>query len=179
MTIRTDFPLLDDTLGAFAGALGSDRLAYTHHVKRVLNYYEHLDAGPECPRQVLIAAIFHDLGIWTAGTFDYLPPSLKLADDYCAQGVDGHLAREVAAIITYHHKQTPYRGQFAHTVETFRRADLVDVSRHRSPGLSRARPRRQGALSRRGIPQALVARLRGGSFVTRSIRFPWCAGRVL
>ncbi len=29
-----------------------------------------------------VAAVFHDLGIWTNGTFDYLAPSIALARDY-------------------------------------------------------------------------------------------------
>ena len=29
-----------------------------------------------------IAAAFHDIGIWTAGTFDYLEPSVRVAAAY-------------------------------------------------------------------------------------------------
>lgn len=38
------------------------------------------------------------------------------------------LGGEVAALIREHHKMGVYRGPFATTVETFRRADYVDVS---------------------------------------------------
>ena len=38
-------------------------------------------AAPDTQRKIAIAAAFHDLGIWSAGTMDYLPPSAALARD--------------------------------------------------------------------------------------------------
>ena len=34
--------------------------------------------------QAAIALAFHDIGLWTAGTLDYLPPSHQEAAQYCA-----------------------------------------------------------------------------------------------
>lgn len=129
MKLQTSFPLVDDILGAFACSLGMDMSAYRNHVYRVLNYLILL-APEHCGNAdlLLIAAAFHDLGIWTDGTFDYLEPSKRLARNYLAVKGLAHFGPEVEAIITYHHKLTPYRGAFSSTVEPFRQADLVDVS---------------------------------------------------
>lgn len=129
MELRKSFPLAEGIVLGFADALGGDLPAYRNHVCRVLNYHLVLTGEEHDGRDaVLIAAAFHDLGIWVEGTFDYLGPSGRLAREYLAtNGPDG-IAAEVEAIIHHHHKLTPYRGPFGATVETFRRADLVDVS---------------------------------------------------
>lgn len=75
------------------------------------------------------AVVFHDLGIWTHHTFDYLKPSVELA---CAHLVGtGHdeWSTEITEMILQHHKIFPYREQRQWLVEPLRRADLVDVSR--------------------------------------------------
>jgi len=142
MELRREFPLAESIVLGFADVLGGALSAYRNHVCRVLNY-ELVLAGEEREGRdaVLIAAAFHDLGIWVEGTFDYLGPSERLAREYLAtNGLEG-IAPEVEAIIHHHHKLTPYRGPFVATVETFRRADLVDVS--------------LGAI-RSGVPRAFV-----------------------
>jgi hypothetical protein len=123
------FPLVDDILTSHEAALGPDLPGYRNHVTRVLHFLfamaPQLRASEE---PVLIAAAFHDLGIWTARTFDYLAPSSRLAQDYLtAHGLDP-LWQEVDLIIQQHHKLRSYRGPFSLSVESFRRADLVDVS---------------------------------------------------
>jgi len=83
-----------------------------------------------------LAAAFHDLGIWTAHTFDYLAPSAALAGEFldCDDlACTGHGAREeITAMIYEHHKITSHRGAGnsagAEPVEIFRRADWMDVS---------------------------------------------------
>jgi hypothetical protein len=129
MNICTRFPIVDEVIERFGSALGRDQRAYHNHVRRIVNYYQCL-AGveDECLQQVLIAAAFHDLGIWTARSFDYLAPSVRLAQEYLSGAGLVHLSREVEAIIVWHHKLSRHHGEFASTVERFRRADLVDVS---------------------------------------------------
>ena len=129
MNLCTSFPWVDDILGAYAGSLGEDLRAYRNHVYRVLNYLLLLAPEQSGNADLLqIAAAFHDLGIWTAGTFDYLEPSKRLARSYLAEKGLTHFGPEVEAIIDHHHKLFPYCGAFSSTVEPFRRADLVDVS---------------------------------------------------
>ncbi len=129
MRVATGFAPVEELIAGFAPALGGDLAAYRNHVCRVLNYYVALrPPANELPEAVMIAATFHDLGIWTARTFDYLEPSVRLAQAHLAGLGREHLAPEVALLITEHHKLRPYTGAYAATVEAFRRADLVDLS---------------------------------------------------
>ena len=79
MTVHTRIPRIESILERFSVELGRDRVACTNHVLRVANFFAALGGVDACPDQVLIAAAFHDLGIWTAGTFDYLEPSVQVA----------------------------------------------------------------------------------------------------
>lgn len=129
MQSLSTFPLVDDILASHKEALGPDYAGYRNHVTRVLQFLFAIAPELHASEQpVLIAAAFHDLGIWTARTFDYLAPSSILAHDYLtARGLEP-LWPEVDLIIQQHHKLRPYRGPFSLSVETFRRADLIDVS---------------------------------------------------
>ena len=40
--------------------------------------------APQQIEKIAVATAFHDLGIWTDGTFDYLQPSVRLASAYLA-----------------------------------------------------------------------------------------------
>jgi hypothetical protein len=129
MLSSTAFPLVDDILATHEDALGPDFFAYRNHVTRVLHFlFAIAPQLRDTEEQVLIAAAFHDLGIWTDRTFDYLAPSCRLAHEYLvSRGLEPSWP-EVALIIQQHHKLRAYRGPFALSVESFRRADLVDVS---------------------------------------------------
>lgn len=95
----------------------------------MLNFFLALGApGEDLPEAVAVAAAFHDLGIWTDATFDYLAPSVRLAADHLARTGGEALLPEVTALIVEHHKLRAYRGPHAANVERFRRADLVDLS---------------------------------------------------
>lgn len=122
-------PIVDAVLDEHASALGADALGYRHHVYRVLNLCQTLGArGEETDDKVAIASVFHDLGIWTDHTFDYLSPSMALADRYL-DSIDRPVWRdEILAMIARHHQVTRYGGPYA-LAETFRRADWADVTR--------------------------------------------------
>ncbi len=124
----TAFPLAGAILERFAGALGPDYAGYAGHVARVLAFYRALAPDRQAPEQVQVAGAFHDLGIWTARTFDYLAPSVSLAREYLSAEGREAWTPEVETIILQHHKLTPYTGPLRMTVETFRRADLTDLS---------------------------------------------------
>jgi len=127
--LLTDIPLLDDLLQKHAAVLGNDFTAYRNHTYRVANLcIAQVGHAPEVVQKVAIAAAFHDLGIWTDGTFDYLPPSIRLATDYLAGAGRTAWTQEIKAMIREHHKITPYRGEWRELVEPFRRADWADVS---------------------------------------------------
>lgn len=129
MTEIHGFPKVDEILELHREALGADLVGYRNHVTRVLHFLFALqpslrDAG----ERLLVAAAFHDLGIWTARTFDYLDPSCDLAREYLSAAGGGAHGPEVELVIRQHHKLRAYRGPFVLSVESFRRADLVDVS---------------------------------------------------
>jgi HD domain len=129
MQIQSSFQRVDEALRPFTAVIGEDLPGYRNHVYRVLHYFRALSGtAVEVPESVLIAAAFHDIGIWTDHTFDYLPPSVREARDYLkACGLE-HLGPEVDALISEHHKIRSYRLAYATTVETYRQADLVDLS---------------------------------------------------
>ena len=129
MHTLTAFALVDDILQTHALALGHDLPAYRNHVTRVLHFVFAIAPQLQSTAQpVLIAGAFHDLGIWTAHTFDYLDPSSQLAHDYLKKHGLESLWPEVDQIIQQHHKLRAYTGPFEASVEAFRRADLVDLS---------------------------------------------------
>ena len=128
--VLTKIPLLDELLQHHASALGADFGAYRNHTYRVVNFCSALSTSdPMAIEKIAMAAAFHDLGIWTDKTFDYLPPSEGLARAYLARKGNAEWAPEIRAMIHEHHKITRYRRNPTWLVEAFRRADLVDVSR--------------------------------------------------
>ncbi|MEV6337301.1 hypothetical protein AB0M12_21595 [Nocardia vinacea] len=139
---------IDRRLHPWLPQLGSDRGAYTNHVLRVLELCDLLDSGsgslPSTREEFRTAAAFHDLGIWTAGTFDYLAPSADLALQWLDQIDRADLADLVVAMINDHHKIRP-AGADTDPIEIFRRADAIDVE--------------YGLLGRFGIPRSTYREL--------------------
>ena len=75
-TLLTSLPTLDAVLVAHAAALGDDFTGYRNHAYRVANLTIALSSfDADAVEQIALAAAFHDLGIWTDCTFDYLEPS--------------------------------------------------------------------------------------------------------
>lgn len=115
--------------------LGRDRQAYTNHVIRVLElcdalHFQHggtITDKPTNRELFLVAGVFHDLGIWTAKTLDYLGPSAKLARDWLRANDRSDLADDVTRMIEDHHKITQASAPDS-PVEIFRRADFIDAS---------------------------------------------------
>ncbi|HEY6881943.1 MAG TPA: hypothetical protein VI299_28135 [Polyangiales bacterium] len=138
--LLTALDTLDAILEQHADALGADRVPYRHHAYRVINFCAALSTHE--PRQVekmQIAVAFHDLGIWTDQTFDYLAPSKERASEFLRARGSADWQPEIDAMILEHHKLRSYRAHPGWLVEPFRRADLVDVSYGaRSFGLARA-----------------------------------------
>jgi hypothetical protein len=124
MEVVTAHPIVDAVLDRHRDALGDDLPTYRNHVYRCINYHELLLGAP-IPDVAALAWAAHDLGIWTARTFDYLTPSADLAarhaDEFGIVDID-----RLQTLITEHHR---LRRTDDRVTETFRRADLVDVSR--------------------------------------------------
>lgn len=123
-------PTLDDLFAPWQAALGRDYTAYRHHVERLLALCEALAARENVcldPVALRVAAVFHDLGIWSDGTFDYLAPSSARARAWLEAHGHGDLSPLVTAMIEQHHKVRP-AGPARDAVEIFRRADWMDVT---------------------------------------------------
>lgn len=129
LNIALEFPVTDEILTSLAPLIGADLPGYRNHIYRVLNFYVAISGIAGLPSEtVQIAAAFHDLGIWTDRTLDYLEPSIHLATEYLDHRQLSHLSSEVTALILEHHKVRPYGFDHALSVEPFRRADVIDVS---------------------------------------------------
>ena len=128
--LLTEIPDLDAVLRAHAVDLGSDFTAYRNHAYRVVNLCVALrPAEGEASRKLAIAAAFHDLGIWTDKTFDYLAPSVELSCAHLVTLDKREWEPEVSRMILEHHRISRYREQPDSLVEPFRQADWIDISR--------------------------------------------------
>jgi hypothetical protein len=126
--VLTTVAELDGVLNAHAPALGGDFAGYRNHAYRVMNLC--LALSPSGHREkIALAAAFHDLGIWTTSTFDYIPPSVDLANAHLAASGRSPWTPEIETTIREHHKLTRYRSHPDWPVEAFRKADFIDVSR--------------------------------------------------
>jgi hypothetical protein len=121
MIIETTIPLIDELLA-------DDELAgYRNHVYRMVNFcFAQGEFDAEQKEKIVIAGCFHDLGIWSADTFDYLPPSIALANDYLSKSGKEAWRSEISTMIDLHHRIRRVKDDAL--VEAFRRADLVDFS---------------------------------------------------
>ena len=139
-TVFDHIAALDALLSAHRDALGVDFAAYRNHTYRVVNLCVALspDAGAQLEK-VATAAAFHDLGIWTDRTFDYLQPSVRLAATHLSAVGRQEWVGDVSEMIFEHHKVSRLQGDEHRLAETFRKADWIDVSRGLLTfGLSRA-----------------------------------------
>jgi hypothetical protein len=129
--VLTKVAILDDVLSTHISVLGDDFAGYRNHAYRVMNLCLALSPGsePSHREKIALAAAFHDLGIWTAGTFDYIGPSLNLACAHLARSGRAPWMPEIEATIREHDKLSRYRPHPDWLVEPFRKADLVDLSR--------------------------------------------------
>jgi hypothetical protein len=141
--LLTRIPTIDDVLDGHALALARDFVAYRNHVYRVVNLCVAIVGRGELEK-IATAAVFHDLGIWTAKTFDYLTPSIVLAREYLIAHAREDWITEISTMIAHHHKISRSMAKPNALVEAFRRADWIDVTYG----------------SRRfGLPRPFVARL--------------------
>jgi hypothetical protein len=141
--LLTRIPTIDDVLNDHATALGNDFVGYRHHVYRIVNLCVAI-AGRSELEKIAAAAVFHDLGIWTNGTFDYIAPSIAVAHDYLVTQRREDWTLEIERMIADHHKITRSTAAPDSLIEAFRQADWIDVT---------------CGLRRFGSPRPFVARL--------------------
>lgn len=140
MKIERDLQLVEDILGAFKSDICGDFGAYRNHVYRVINLCYSLDEFSVIDKEkIQIAACFHDIGIWTEGTLDYLHPSVTVAAGYLAKNGKVAWVAEVSEMIEMHHRVRSCTDSMFPLVEPFRRADIADFSLGIIPmGISKA-----------------------------------------
>lgn len=125
--VEESIPLIEDILGPRKQLLGPDFAGYRNHVYRMVHFcFAQRYLNREQKQKVIIAGCFHDIGIWTGCTFDYLPPSIEAANEYLVQNDLDQLIPEIESMIDQHHKLREYRAD--PLVEVFRKGDLVDFS---------------------------------------------------
>lgn len=140
MTPQESIALVDEILVPWRATIGADWDGYRNHAQRVARFCGAFGvAAPDTQRKIAIAAAFHDLGIWTAGTMDYLPPSAALARDHLHAHGLGAWTPEIERMIVQHHRVRACSGPDDTLVEALRKADLVDLTLGFVPfGLDRA-----------------------------------------
>ena len=143
-SLLTSVPTIDEVLDDHVSELGRDFIAYRNHAYRVVNLCAAIVGDRVDLEKIAVAAVFHDLGIWTNKTFDYIAPSIALAHDYLVARAREGWTAEIEEMIADHHKITPSTADPDSLIEAFRRADWIDVTR---------------GLRRFGIPRPFVARL--------------------
>jgi hypothetical protein len=125
--IITENLTIDSILSKHKNELGNDFEKYKNHVYRVYNLCLYLGLENDRFNILEIVVAFHDIGIWTHNTFDYLPPSEDLANNFCHNAnLNPQECEIVNHIITNHHKLRSIKDQAIS--EIFRKADLVDLT---------------------------------------------------
>jgi len=120
--------IIDTILNEYRSQLKNDFQAYRNHAVRIYSYCTAIDRNCHELEKYAIASAFHDLGIWVNDTFDYIDPSIALAENYLKMEGKESLIAEVCLLINWHHKIKPYHGSFSDSVEVFRKSDLIDLT---------------------------------------------------
>jgi transposase-like protein len=155
-SLVTSVPTIDEVLHDHAAELGRDFVAYRNHAYRVVNLCAAIVQDRVDLEKVAVAAVFHELGIWTNQTFDCIASSVALAREYLAIHGRGAWIAEIERMIADHHKVTPSDANHDWLVEPFRRAVWIDVTR---------------GLTTFGLPRPLVRSVLAG---WPSAGFHWC-----
>ena len=119
---------VDTILQTFQPVIGNDYEKYRNHVCRVFHNCVTIDPQKDNEEKYAVVAVFHDIGIWTNNTIDYLDPSIAQLNNYLTRAGRQQWMDECGRMIHWHHKPARYKGPYEQTVETFRKADWIDVS---------------------------------------------------
>ena len=119
---------IENLLQKFKEEIGPDYYKYKNHVHRVFSFCVLMDDDKSNEEKYAIASVFHDIGIWTNHTFDYLQPSIDQACIHLTNIGRQDWIEEINLMISWHHKLSRYKGNHEKVVENFRKADWIDVS---------------------------------------------------
>ena len=127
LKVREQLPFVEEIIGEQEAVLALDLAGYKNHVYRMVNFcfaFEDLPSDDE--EKIILAGCFHDIGIWTANTFDYIPPSIDSALQQLNRINRANWTDHIAKLIGEHHKLRRFKGD--KLTEIFRKGDLVDFS---------------------------------------------------
>lgn len=128
LTTLPEVDRIEEILNSYRDQIGVDYKGYKNHCVRIIRFLNYLKPiSSDEYEKLLIAVAFHDIGLWTHDTFDYLPPSVCLLKKYLTRIGKTEWIEEISLMIDRHHKFTAYQGKHE-LVELFRKADLVDFS---------------------------------------------------
>jgi hypothetical protein len=100
--ILTSVPTIVEVLHNHASDLGHNFIAYRNHAYRAVNLCAVIVKGRAELAKLAVATVFHDLGIWTNKTFDYIAPSIALAGEYLAAHGRAAWIAEIEGMIADH-----------------------------------------------------------------------------
>lgn len=78
--------------------------------------------------QVGNCTCFHDIGLWSAHTVDYIPPSVSEVKGTYPGAGRNEWSEEIGLMVEMHHKVRTYKTERYPLVGLFRKGDLVDFS---------------------------------------------------
>ena len=125
-------PVVEAHLQRYVDTIGPDYEAYRGHVYRVLSYSLHFlseEEGQQYRKVIAAALVYHDIGLWTDGTLAYLEPSRDQAEADLGSEFTAAELQLIGDIIYWHHKVTPFEGEYANVVNAVRKADWIDATR--------------------------------------------------
>ena len=136
MALRTDIDIIDHAvevenyLQPYKDMMGSDYDGYKGHIYRVLTYSMHFLRGDKTYYKAIAAAlVYHDIGLWTDKKLTYLEPSSDRAKEKLSSDFNEEELSLIHDIIYWHHKITPFEGNYEDIVNAVRRADWIDATR--------------------------------------------------
>ena len=106
--------------------LGKDFEHYRGHCYRILNYMNYWKLNEVEFKTCEVAIPFHDMGIWTHKTMDYLEVSFEGAKKYIEEKKLDIEKDSLENIIVNHHKISKIKDNSL--AEKLRKADLIDLS---------------------------------------------------
>jgi hypothetical protein len=123
--------MIDQILEPFRPVMKEDYLPYRNHCQRVYQFALYLMPKPTDMndfKKIAICLAFHDLGIWTDSTVDYIDPSRKLAMNYLDKNSLTEWKTEIDSMVDKHHQFLQGTIPDNSLTEVIRKADLVDFS---------------------------------------------------
>jgi hypothetical protein len=130
MHLVAQHTIIDAVLDEWSPVLGAARPGYRGHTYRVYNLARRILGSESRDDELAVTSAFHDIGIWTDRTFDYIEPSVSRAVAYLEGRAPELSVVAIERMIRNHHQLLRVRsGPHVDAVEAFRRADLVDLTR--------------------------------------------------